>query len=54
LRTQIASTLGRAGVPPRRTARIKGFMAIAQTDRASLYNESLPPGLILGPDDTGS
>ncbi len=54
LRTQIASKLERAGVPPRRTARIKGFIAIERSDRASLYDESLPPGLILGPGDTGS
>jgi DNA-K related protein len=54
LRTQIASKLERAGVPLRRTARIKGFIALAQSDRASLYDESLPPGLIIGPGDTGS
>ena len=54
LRTQIASKLERAGVPPRRTARIKGFIAIEQSDRASLYDDSLPPGLIIGPGDTGS
>ena len=51
LRTQIAGKLERAGVPPRRTARIKGFIAFEQSDRASLYDESLPPGLILGPGD---
>jgi molecular chaperone DnaK (HSP70) len=48
LRTLIAGKLEQAGVPPRRTARIKGFIALERNDRASLYDEPLPPGLILG------
>ncbi len=55
VRTQIATKLEKAGVPARRTAKIRGFVPIGRSDRASLYDESLPPGLILGgsPDETG-
>jgi hypothetical protein len=47
-RTQIATKLEKAGVSARRTAKIRGFVPIGRSDRASLYDESLPPGLILG------
>jgi molecular chaperone DnaK (HSP70) len=47
LRNQIAGKLEKSGVPPRRTAKIRGFQPIGQSDRASLYDEALPPGLIL-------
>jgi hypothetical protein len=48
VRTQIAAKLEKAGVSARRTAKIRGFVPIGRSDRASLYDESLPPGLILG------
>ena len=48
IRTRIAGKLEKAGVPERRTARLKGFIPLAGSDRASLFDESLPPGLILG------
>jgi molecular chaperone DnaK (HSP70) len=48
LRELIARKMESAGVPPQRTAAIKGFVPVGRLDRASLYDESLPPGLILG------
>jgi hypothetical protein len=48
LRNLIAGKLEKAGVPPRRTAKIRGFIPVGRSDRASLFDESLPPGLILG------
>jgi len=47
LRSLIASKLEKSGVPALQTAKIKGFVPIGRSDRASLYDESLPPGLIL-------
>jgi hypothetical protein len=44
----IAGKLEQAGVPARQTAKVKGFVAIGRLERASLYDESLPAGLILG------
>jgi hypothetical protein len=37
----------RSGVPTLQTAKIKGFVPVGRSDRASLYDEALPPGLIL-------
>jgi hypothetical protein len=48
LRGQIASKLEKSGVPALQTAMIKGFVRAGRSDRASLYDESLPPGLVLG------
>jgi len=48
LRDQIARKLERAGIAPNRTATIKGFTPVGGADRATLYGESLPPGLVLG------
>jgi hypothetical protein len=48
LRDQIARKLEKSGVPALQTAMIKGFIPAGRSDRASLYDESLPPGLILG------
>ena len=48
LRNLIAGRLEKAGVPPQRTAKIRGFVPVGRSDRASLFDESLPPGLILG------
>jgi len=50
LRNQIARKLESAGVAPIRTATIKGFTPVGRIDRASLYGEPLPPGLVLGAD----
>jgi hypothetical protein len=47
LRGQIASKLEKSGVSALQTAKIKGFVPIGRSDRASLYDDSLPPGLIL-------
>jgi hypothetical protein len=40
LRGRIASKLERSGVPAQQTAKIKGFVPIGRSDRASLYDES--------------
>jgi hypothetical protein len=48
LRTQIAGKLEKAGVPPLRVAKIQEFVPIGRADQASLYDGSLPPGLVLG------
>ena len=50
LRTQIAGKLEKSGVLPLQTAKIKGFIPIGRSDLASMYDESLPPGLVLGTD----
>ncbi len=47
LRGLIASKLEKSGVPALQTAKIKGFVPVGRSDRADLYDESLPPGLIL-------
>ena len=51
LRGQIASKLEKSGVPALQTAMIKGFIPAGRSSRASLYDESLPPGLILGANE---
>jgi hypothetical protein len=38
--------LEKSGVLPLQTAKIKGFVPIGRCDLASLYDESLPPGLV--------
>jgi hypothetical protein len=48
VRNAIAARLEKAGVNERRTGRIKSFVAIDRAERASLYDEALPPGLVLG------
>jgi hypothetical protein len=50
LRQKIASKLEKWGVVPVRLARIRSYVPIAATDRASLFGESLPPGLVLRSD----
>ena len=47
LRNQIARKLEDAGVAPMRTAAIKEFAPVGRMDRATLYGEALPPGLVL-------
>jgi DNA-K related protein len=55
LRGMIAGKMEKSGVPPLQTAKIRGFIPVGRSDRASLYDESLPPGLVLGTshDNTG-
>jgi molecular chaperone DnaK (HSP70) len=48
LRTLMAGKMEKSGVLPLQTAKIRGFIPIGRSDRASLYDESLPPGLVLG------
>ena len=50
LRTLIADKLEKSGVLPLQTAKIRGFMPIGRSDVASMYDKSLPPGLVLGSD----
>ena len=50
LRTQIAGKLENAGVPPSRVARVRDFVPVGRSDRASLYGEALPPGLMIAAD----
>ncbi|HEY0790409.1 MAG TPA: Hsp70 family protein [Chthoniobacterales bacterium] len=47
LREKIASKLERSGVAPSRLTRLRTFVPTAGADRASLFGESLPPGLSL-------
>jgi hypothetical protein len=47
LRGQIARKLENAGVSPMRTSTIKEFTPVGRMDRATLYGEALPPGLVL-------
>jgi molecular chaperone DnaK (HSP70) len=47
LRGLIAGKMEKSGVPSLQTAKIRGFIPIGRSDRASLYDESLPPGLVL-------
>jgi molecular chaperone DnaK (HSP70) len=47
LRQKIATKLEKWGVAPVRLAKVRGFVPLAATDRASLFGESLPPGLAL-------
>jgi hypothetical protein len=50
LRHLIADKMEKSGVPPLRTARIREFVPAGRSDGASLYDEPLPPGLVLGTD----
>jgi hypothetical protein len=49
LRGLIAGKMEKSGVSPLQAAKIRGFMPVGRSDRDSLYDESLPPGLVLGP-----
>jgi molecular chaperone DnaK (HSP70) len=53
LRSLIARKMEKSGVPPQRTAKIREFIPAGRSDRASLYDEPLPPGLVLGSDVGG-
>ena len=47
LREKIASKLQKSGVAPSKLARLRTFVPVASVDRASLFGESLPPGLVI-------
>jgi molecular chaperone DnaK (HSP70) len=47
LRERIASKLERSGAAPSKVERIRRFVPVERADRAGLFGESLPPGLIL-------
>ena len=47
VRHRIAAQLENAGVAPQKTGKLKEFMPMGGVERISLYDESLPPGLIL-------
>jgi len=48
LRERIASKLEKSGVASLKIERIRRFVPIERADRAGLFEESLPPGLVLG------
>ena len=48
LRDKIAFKLEKAGVASVKVERIRRFVSVERADRASLFGESLPPGLVLG------
>ena len=48
LREKIASKLEKSGVASLKVERIRRFVPVERADRASLFGESLPSGLILG------
>jgi molecular chaperone DnaK (HSP70) len=50
VRGLIAGKMEKSGVPSLQTAKIREFIPVGRSDRASLYDESLPPGLVLGSD----
>jgi molecular chaperone DnaK (HSP70) len=50
LRGRIARKLENAGVAPGRAGTIMAFTPVGRMDRAALYGEALPPGLVLGAD----
>jgi molecular chaperone DnaK (HSP70) len=48
LRDRIAAQLQKAAVAPSKVARLRSFVPIVLADRANLFGESLPPGLVIG------
>jgi hypothetical protein len=48
LREKIASKLQKAGVAPAKVARLRSYIPLALADRANLFGEALPPGLVIG------
>ncbi len=47
LRDKIVSKLQKAGVSPTKVARLRSYVPVAAADRANLFGESLPPGLVI-------
>ena len=50
MRDKIVSKLQKAGAAPSKIARLRSYVPIALADRANLFGESLPPGLVIGGD----
>jgi hypothetical protein len=50
LRDKIASKLQKAGVSLAKVARLRSYVPLAAADRANLFGESLPPGLVISVD----
>jgi DNA-K related protein len=48
LREKIARKLEKSGVSPVKIERVRKFVPIAGSERANLFGESLPPGLMIG------
>jgi molecular chaperone DnaK (HSP70) len=48
LRYRIATKLEKSGIAPQKTGKLKELVPIGGSERLSLYDEGLPPGLILG------
>jgi molecular chaperone DnaK (HSP70) len=48
LRERIVSKLEKSGAAPLKVERIRTFVPLERADRAGLFGESLPPGLVLG------
>jgi molecular chaperone DnaK (HSP70) len=48
LRDRIASQLQKAGIAPSKVARLRSYVPVVLADRANLFGESLPPGLVIG------
>jgi molecular chaperone DnaK (HSP70) len=48
LREKIASKLQKAGVTPGKVARLRSYIPLALADRANLFGEALPAGLVIG------
>ncbi len=46
----VIARLAKAGVPEARLAPLREYIPLPQDERAELYSESLPPGLILTPE----
>ena len=44
---KIASKLQKAGVAPAKVAKLRSYVPLALADRANLFGESLPPGLVI-------
>jgi hypothetical protein len=47
LREKIAAKLQKAGLAPAKVARLRSYVPLALADRANLFGESLPPGLVI-------
>jgi molecular chaperone DnaK (HSP70) len=48
IREKIARKLEQSGVSPVKLERVRTFVPIAGSERANLFGESLPPGLVIG------
>ena len=48
VRERIAAKLEKSGVAPLKIERLRRFVPVERADRAGLFGEALPPGLVLG------